>query len=723
VDGVGALAPRTKPATCRRQYMQEITQIDMGLLFKELLDGVFVCRKSGELLYVNPAFGRILGLPEEKVASKRMGKDIVDRELEWQALTSLMEQGSPIMDYEINVRKADGTRAVMAISATMYRDSRGMPVAIAGVMRDISTRKGVENDLREKAFRTDIVNRIAKSAGTSKDIQDVVCHLVEDLRKLVPFEQLSLGVTEEKGRHVEVIAPDPEARSKARSVGKVPFEGSLVEKLKYGKRAIVVEKDASRKLFSEFAVLDNSNMSSVLAVPLKSRGRTIGSLNIAHSRTGEYDWERAEALQTVADHLAGMIDNIVLLKSLESKIGLHEILLASGIELQKAITTVQIYASIASHMKEVVPYSDLSFYLVDWQNRLVYPVYAVGTFTEEIMSDEAGGFEEGIVGYVAKTGRAEFVDDVDSDPRGEDIPGTPAEHNAMLAIPLAGSDGVLGVLELYRERGQVFSMSDLEAGLLFAQQASIALANAQLVAKLQDAKKEIELLNDLMFHDINNYNFATLNYVEGVVRTKVLPKEHEVKLEKALHLIRQNSELIDSVKKLTKIGIMSQDDFEPVNLKDVIVKVTSGMANASPNKTVSFDLKLPEADAFVMANTLIDELFVNIVSNAIKYDPHDDVEIDIGCTRVLEEGHAYWKVTIADRGQGIPDDKKDLLFQKYVRLKLGSEVSGTGLGLSIVRALADRFNGRVWMEDRVPGRNELGARFCVELPAAKYERQ
>ncbi|MGB2825757.1 MAG: GAF domain-containing protein, partial [Thermoplasmata archaeon] len=495
--------------------MQEIPKVDMDLLFDELLDGVFICSKSGELIYANPTFSSNLGYSEEDMDSKNIGKDIVARELEWQALTSLMEQGSPIMDYEINVRKADKTRIVMAISATTHRDSKGMPIGIAGVMRDISTRKGVENDLREKAFKTDIVNRIARSAGRSTDIPDVIRHLEENLRKLVPFNQLSLGVTEDKGRHVEIIASDPENRSKARSRGKVPFEGSLVEKLKYGKSAVVVDKDASRKLFSEFTVLDDTKMSSVLAVPLKSRGRMIGSLNVFHSKQGEYSWERAEALQTVADHLAGMIDNMILLQSLETKVKLHETLMASGIELQKAITTEQIYAAIASHVRQVVPYKDLSFYLVDRPSRQIYAVYAVGSFTEETLAAPAGGFDEGIVGHVATTGRAEFVDDVDSDPRGMDIPDIPPtadDHSSMLAIPLTGSDGVLGVLELYREPGQVFSMSDLDAGLLFAQQASVALANAQLVSKLQEAKDEIELLNDLMFHDINNYNFATLNY-------------------------------------------------------------------------------------------------------------------------------------------------------------------------------------------------------------------
>ncbi|MGB2582084.1 MAG: sensor histidine kinase, partial [Thermoplasmata archaeon] len=109
------------------------------------------------------------------------------------------------------------------------------------------------------------------------------------------------------------------------------------------------------------------------------------------------------------------------------------------------------------------------------------------------------------------------------------------------------------------------------------------------------------------------------------------------------------------------------------------------------------------------------------LSNAVKYDPHDDVEIDVSCTRTLEDGQTYWRVMIADRGHGIPDDKKELLFQKYVRLKPESVVSGTGLGLSIVRALADKFNGRVWMEDRVPGKSELGASFFVEIPTMKKQ--
>jgi len=708
--------------TARRSQMPDSPVIDKELLVSSLQDGVFVCKKTGELLCFNPVMAKMLGYPADRFASRNMAKDLAERELEWRALISLIEQGSPIADYEMKFRKADGTTAHIALSAVTYKDPSGMPIGIAGVLRDISTRKGVEIDLREKAFRIDIMNKIAKLAGANIDVRRVLLGISEELRKLINFDQLSMCVTEEKGRHVEVYVPDPGNSAAAKVLGRVPFEGSLVEKLKYGGKAVIIEKDANRKLFSEFGVLDTTKTSSMIAVPLTSRGRVLGSLNISHSKQGEYNWESAEVLQMVADQVAGLIDNMVLLTTLEDKIKLHEMLLKSGVELQKAISTEQIYGAIAAHITEVVPCKDLSFYMVDWQKRLIYPVHAVGTYTDEIMS-APGGLDEGIVGVVAQTGKAEFVDDVDSDPRAADVPGTPYEHNSMLAIPLTGSEGVLGVLELYRDRGQVFSMSDLDAGMLFAQQAAISLQNSKLLARIQEAKKEIEMLNDLMFHDINNYNFATLNYVELIAKSPDVPHAYKPYLDKSLQLIRQNAKLIENVKKLTKIGAMETKSFVPVNLSDVLRKISSAVSSASPSKRVSITCNVPETGAFIMANSLVDELFVNLLNNAVKYDPHEEVEVEVDCSKVLEDGKPCWKVCVADHGYGIPDDKKARLFQKYVRLKPDSNVAGTGLGLSICRALSDKFAGRIWVEDREKGKSELGAKFCVVFPAARHQEE
>jgi len=692
--------------------------IDKESLVTEFLDGVFVCTKDGEILYSNPAFGRSLGYSQEKLAEKNLAKDLVERALEWKALVSLLEQGSLIRDYEIKFKRADGSTLHGSLSAFNLKDSAGTLIGISGILRDITTRKGVENDLREKAYRADILNKIAKLASTDTDMRRrALVGMCSELLKLVNFEQISVGLVDDSGRQVEVLAPDPDSQGTEKSLGKVPFEGSIVEKLKFSGNAMIADKDGGRKPYGELSLMDTSRIASLLCVPLVSRGRTLGSLNISHSKPGEYGWETADMLQMVGDQLAALVDNMTLVSSLQSKLKLQDSLVMTGVEIQKAINTEQIYAAIASNLSEVVPYTELSFYIIDWTHRMVRPVFAAGSWSEEVMASP-GTLEEGVVGAVTRTGKAELLDDVDADPRSMDVPGVPQEHNPMLAIPLTGSEGVIGVLEIYRPRGQLFAVSDLEAGKLFAQQASVAVENAIVVSKLQEAKKEIEMLNDLMFHDINNYNFACLNYIEMIAKSKDVPAAHKVYLEKSLQLIRQTVGLIENVKKLTKIGVMSASDFIPVNLSQVLRKVVSGLENSFPGRSISVKLTVPD-ECFVRANSLVEELFVNILSNSVKYDPHDEVEVEIECERMVEDGRPFWKVCISDRGYGVPDDKKHLLFQKYVRLKPDEKTSGTGLGLSICRALVDKCGGRIWVDDREPGKSELGAKFCMTLPEAK----
>ena len=693
-------------------------QVQAESLLQQLSDGVLVCKKDGEILYFNPALARTLGYTEADVLKKNVAKDLVDRNLDWQALVSLLEQGGTCVDYEMKFRRADGGVACCSISASLLRDAGGTLIGLAMAFRDITTRKSWENDLREKAYRTDILNKIAKiSSADDEQKYLALAKAVPELRKLVNFDILSVGLTEEKGRHVEVVGLDPGRLPGIKTLGKVLYEGSIVQKLKLGGSSIVIGKEAGLRPFSELSLIDAARMQSMLCVSLTSRGKIFGSLNLGYSRENEYNLDTADSLQMVADQVAGIIDNMDLVSNLKTRVRLHEVLVRCGVAIQKAINTEQIYATISENMREVVNYKDISFYLVDWQTRSVTPVYCISKYASETMA--AGGtVDEGIVGAVAKSGKAEFTDDVDEDPRVFQVPGVPAEHEAMLALPLFGTEGVIGVLELYRPKGDVFTITDLEAGKLFAQQASVALSNAHLVAKLQEAKKEIEMLNDLMFHDINNFNFATLNYMQMLASDTGMSKENKAHLEKSIQIVKQTSDLIESVKKLTKIGFISPKDFDRIDLVMTLNRVVSRIENSFPSKKVSVSMRIPPT-APVLANNLIDELFINILDNAVKYDPHPEVEIDVECERIIQDGRPSWKISIADRGTGISDDKKQKLFQRYERLRKDSKVYGTGLGLSISKALIDKFGGRIWVEDRVPGKPELGAKFCITLPVAR----
>jgi signal transduction histidine kinase len=73
-------------------------------------------------------------------------------------------------------------------------------------------------------------------------------------------------------------------------------------------------------------------------------------------------------------------------------------------------------------------------------------------------------------------------------------------------------------------------------------------------------------------------------------------------------------------------------------------------------------------------------------------------------------------VTVADTGPGVPDDAKEVIFSRFER-GMGRG-SGQGLGLSICRMLAARYGGRIWVEDRIPGRADEGAAFRFTLREA-----
>jgi len=102
------------------------------------------------------------------------------------------------------------------------------------------------------------------------------------------------------------------------------------------------------------------------------------------------------------------------------------------------------------------------------------------------------------------------------------------------------------------------------------------------------------------------------------------------------------------------------------------------------------------------------------LSNSIKHST-GPVEISIVLNKVFEAGREHYKVWVEDDGPGIPDDLKSKLFQRKMRGR--TKTTGSGLGLYLVKKLVEDLNGRVWVEDRVPGDPSKGARFVVLLPA------
>ncbi|MDX2130334.1 MAG: ATP-binding protein [Chloroherpetonaceae bacterium] len=109
------------------------------------------------------------------------------------------------------------------------------------------------------------------------------------------------------------------------------------------------------------------------------------------------------------------------------------------------------------------------------------------------------------------------------------------------------------------------------------------------------------------------------------------------------------------------------------------------------------------------------EVFDNLVSNAIKYSPKGR-KIGVSCQKHSTDSMKECiRIEIKDDGQGLTEEDKEKLFGKFQRLSAqptGGE-SSTGLGLSIVKQIVEMHGAKVWAESE--GKDK-GATFIVELP-------
>lgn len=143
---------------------------------------------------------------------------------------------------------------------------------------------------------------------------------------------------------------------------------------------------------------------------------------------------------------------------------------------------------------------------------------------------------------------------------------------------------------------------------------------------------------------------------------------------------------------------------EPVNLAGSAERALEG-APPPPDKSV--ELAVPESLWALADPGRLEQVLVNLLTNAYRYGGGT-----IGLeARATSDGVV---VTVADDGDGVPDELVPKLFEGFARGPGPAAVQGSGLGLAIARALLEGCGGRLWYEPRQPA----GARFRFLLRAA-----
>jgi len=262
----------------------------------------------------------------------------------------------------------------------------------------------------------------------------------------------------------------------------------------------------------------------------------------------------------------------------------------------------------------------------------------------------------------------------------------------ITASPLWGDDGSFG--------GIVESQRDVTDRVLAERQLS------DYASRMEQSNRLKDLFIDIMRHDLMNPAWFVLTSA-----SMALKKEADGPLKGDLQGITRMSrkivDLIQNASTLARIEAGEELTFEELDLAEMMKVAVEEHEAAARERGVTLGLKVP-GPVLARANPLLGDVFSNLLSNAIKYGAEDSA-VDITMT---EERNSC-KISVADRGEGVPDKDKENIFTRFTRREKEG-VKGSGLGLSIVRRVAAAHKGRVWVKDRPGG----GSVFFVEIPAS-----
>ncbi len=244
-------------------------------------------------------------------------------------------------------------------------------------------------------------------------------------------------------------------------------------------------------------------------------------------------------------------------------------------------------------------------------------------------------------------------------------------------------------------------------------------ARKQAEKDLEEEKAQAELYLDLMGHDISNMHQVIMMHLElaGDVlsaRGRLDADDREL-IDTSFRTLERAARLIDNVRKLQKLK-SGEYGMEAVDLTKVLGDILGVYANI-PGRSIRINYA-PNGVCLVWANALLKDVFNNLVDNAVK---HSDgpLEIGVDVREVCANGVSFYRVAVEDNGNGIPDEKKGEVFQRFRRGK--TKARGVGLGLYLVKSLAEGFGGHVEVHNRVPGDYTKGTRFLVYLPVMGRE--
>ena len=702
---------------------------------KETLSFAFYV-EDGERLYKDDEWPVGMGLTSEIIRAKRpIITDDYTQECLRRGITPGGRPGRAWMGVPLN----PGGRVIGAMNvssfdpAVTYSDEQlRIFSAIADQAAAILDKARLYREMEERARQLAALNEVGSVITSTLDLETVLNLIMDKAVELIQAEVGSLVLVDQDTSELVFKVTAGSGSADLVNTRLPPGTGIVGTVVQEGKPIIIRDAHTDQRWYRDLDDRTEFITHSIIAVPMISRGRAIGVIELLNRRDGvPFDEDDERLLTAFAANAAISIENARLFtqtdQALAARVG--------------ELSTMQ---RIDRELNATLDYNRVMGLTLDWALRttradLGLTAVTVETeggvrglhllanqgYPEELLTahdEEPWPLEQGIIGRVAQTGKPELVEDVENDP--DYAPVVPGMI-AQLTVPIRREDQIIGVIALESSQKGCLNQDTLEFVTRLADHAAIAIENARLFGQVRRANEAKTEFISFVSHELKQPMTSIKGYTDLLIKGTAgeLTDMQNSFLETVRSNVDRMNTLVSDLLDISRIesGRMRLE-FENASIEKVIkeaLRTTRRQIEAKQQALevdISPDLPLVKGDR----DRLV-QILTNLMSNAYKYTPAGG-HIAIHARRWSDGQDAtgqngFVLCSVADTGIGITPEDREHLFTKYFRADNPAvhSVPGTGLGLVIIKSLVELHGGEIWVESEMG----QGSTFSFTIPVAQ----
>ena len=297
-------------------------------LFEGSKEPFCITTKDGRFVDVNKAIVELLGY-DNKEELMKIGSmaELYSNPGDRGKIQELLSKQHGVEDLEQELKRKDGGKIYALVTASTRKDSKGNVIGHKVTIKDITELKRAEEELQKEkqavqklAEEREVVAKIGRIISSTLEIDKVYKHFAEEVRKIIPFDRIS----------VDMIHPEKDGFSTAYALGKgaeghrskeiIPLAGSTTEEVVRTRSSLLLQTediDEVTNSLSQPAHTFQTGFRSLMAIPLISQDRVIGTLNLHSLKQNAFTNANVSLAESIGAQIAGTVASAQLYEEMK----------------------------------------------------------------------------------------------------------------------------------------------------------------------------------------------------------------------------------------------------------------------------------------------------------------------------------------------------------------------------------------------------------------------